>query len=155
MTFVLATGCVDEPPTVARCAEGTVAQEGDGTFVQFRFTAADDLRDSSAAERRSRVGTIHWALYAEGEVDLFGPGDDESEYGGRLSGVDFSRSSPPPAYLTEPVDVDPGAYHVLAFLDQNGTEAAEDGEWVTFPSEAVRVPAGTCTRIEAELNFER
>lgn len=90
------------------------------------------------------VGTVFWALYKEGDVDLLtGARSGDALYSGEIADVDVSAANL--THLIHIANMSPRKYHPLLQLDDDVTGAPNDGDAVTLPQPAFNAPAGVHT----------
>lgn len=147
----LVSGCIDDaPPTeqVEWDEEACAATQPGNACLTMRFQITDDAH----ADAAGLEGVMRWALYHDGEVSLFGPGDTQPTFEGAVANVvSFEDAS---VVIVEHVpDIPAGAYQLLALLDIDNSKTGSDGEAVTFPSDGFQVHANERTQIEVVLDY--
>lgn len=147
----LSIGCVDDPPPTEQVEwdeEACAATQPGNACLTFLFSATADAK----ADADALVGDMRWAIYESGDVSLFGPGDSLPLYEGVIEGaVDFTPDDA--VFVDHLANIPAGSYQILALLDLNESKDGEDGEPVTFPSDAFEAPADVRTQIEVVLDY--
>jgi hypothetical protein len=115
--------------------------------VTLHVSVASDVREDAD----DLVGAVHWALYADGDVGGFGPGDARSLRGDHTSVVDLSARGA--ACFVHVADVPATALQVLAFLDADGSGDDSSGDPVTLPTDAFSLEPDVRTQVEVVLDY--
>lgn len=149
---LLVSSCLRAPPEadVAPWEADCGAIEEGRACLSLEFSLEDSIREDAGGPMQ---GDLHWAVYRGGDVGLFGPGDHDSLYDGKIEAVDLAAADA--IYEIHLKNVDAKDYQVLAFLDRDGDGESSGGDPVTFPSEAFGVRAGLRTRVTVLLDYVR
>ncbi len=151
-------GLRDSPPTKTLDLDDPAC---DGTrqgraCLTMRFDLADHVRDAAEGDM---AGRFEWGLYHNGHVGLLGPGDHVKVYGTpepppspeSLPLVDFTEG----AYVLTLPDFPADRYQFVAYLDDDDSGEADDGDPCTFPKEGFELSANQHTQVDAWLDFIR
>jgi hypothetical protein len=145
------SGCIDDPPPTEQVEwdeEACAATRPGNACLTMKFQMTDDAKEDVA----SLEGVMRWALYQDGEVSLFGPGDTKPSFEGAVANV-VSFDGDGVVIVEHVPDIPPGAYQLLALLDIDNSKTGSEGEAVTFPSDGFDVPADQRTQIEVVLDY--
>jgi hypothetical protein len=149
--LVFVVGCVEDAPETTHVAwddEACAATQPGRACLTFRFTMTSGVREEAPVLQ----GQLRWALYASGDVDLFGPGDNRPLYEGVLDEeADFSESDA--VYRTHLANVPAKDYQLLSLLDVDRSGDGGDDEPVTFPSDPFPVPADELTEVQVVFDY--
>ena len=163
---LLFLGCVGPLPTDKPGIPCGTADGGEGCLTLVYFPTASVRQDA-----KSLKGTLNWGLYKGGDVNILGPGNNNSVFGGAIP-VDFGEEDQPAlatdggSYEFTPIDggleveialqgIAAHAYQALGYLDIHGTGTATSGDPVSLPSASFTVPAGTTLRVDVPLDYIR
>jgi hypothetical protein len=98
------------------------------------------------------IGTVYWALYNEGDVDLLtGPKTGVTPaYSGEVEDVNVSTADN--NHMIHVANISARKYHALLQLDDDLTGAPNDGDVVTLPQAAFTAAAGEHTTRDITFN---
>jgi hypothetical protein len=105
--------------------------------LSFEVGTSQHVRDNKVGDL---TGTLFWALFNEGDVDLAtGARTGDPVRFGTVS-VDLSTADR--THAIHVVNLEPGSYHPMMQLDDDGSGGPNDGDVVTTPQAAVDSAAG-------------
>lgn len=148
--------CTDPPPANnVTGMEGECAGTASGRACLVLHVFVDDgIRDE--VEPGRLAGTLHWGVYAGGDVGLFGPRDGVVEKYGGDTEVAVDLSAPGSFYDVVVPDVPAVDYQVLGFLGPADTAGeAVSGDPVTFPSDPFPTIPDRRNSVDIALNYVR
>ena len=146
-TLLLGACGLNSPPETTT---GDPCVDPGETCLVLHVTALDSVRRDAPGDMR---GDLHWGLYKDGDVGSTGPGDHPSVAGDFAADVDLSA---PGSSVDVPIgNLEPRAYQVLGFLDDNASGESDEGDPVTLPSQGFDVVSGEKTTVDVVLNFIR
>jgi hypothetical protein len=162
---LLFLACVDPLDTDKLGPCGSV-DGGEGCLTLVYFPTA-----SVRSGVKTLKGTLNWGLYKGGDVNILGPGNNNSVFGGAVP-VDFGEDDQPAVATDggsfEFTQIDGGreveivlqgiparSYQALGYLDIHGTGDATSGDPVSLPSGSFTLAPGTSLRVDVPLDYIR